>query len=54
MRRLASILCLLLALAGTVCATETWRDANYPYRREIVIDNTNVDGALTDFPLRGH
>jgi len=30
---------------------ETWRDSNYGYRKEITVQNANIDGDLTDFPV---
>lgn len=31
--------------------SEAWRDANYQYRKEITVQDANIDGDLTDFPL---
>lgn len=42
---------LLFFLAGPGLARAAWFDADFEYKRRIVIQNSQVDGNLTDFPV---
>jgi len=48
---LALLVLILLSTALPALAAETWRDSNYPYRREITLENDNMDSALSNFTL---
>lgn len=40
-----------LVMAQMAEAAELWRDSNYPYRREITIENDNMDSTLSNFTV---
>jgi hypothetical protein len=45
------VLLVSLFLSPTVTNAQLWYDANWPYRKAITIDSTQVDATLTNFPL---
>ena len=42
---------IILSTALPAQAAETWRDSNYPHRREITLENDNMDSTLSNFTL---
>ena len=50
MRRLAIILTLLLACAGTARAVEPWRDATFAKRIKVTLTAGEIGGDESDFP----
>ena len=50
-RKRAAVVVVLLAMAQIAEAQETWRDCSYPYRREITLENDNMDSTLSNFTM---